>query len=142
MSGDSQRRSNMKWPLQLTPISQTERKKMENLVRKAAEDDQNTAFELYSSSLAQSCLCITEAALQVFAMPQPTSFPILWKWCSFLSCTSTGREKSWQLNGILQIHHHLNCQGPCNDHPTYSCQDEVGTTHSWSRESLVCLAFM
>lgn len=37
---------------------------MENLVQKAAEGrDQNTASELNSSSLAQSCLCITEAQL-------------------------------------------------------------------------------
>lgn len=48
---------------------------------------------------------------QVFAVSQPTSFPILWEWWSFLTCTLTGREKSWQLNGILQIHHHLSCQG-------------------------------
>lgn len=118
MSGDSQRRSNMEQPLQLTPISQTERKKMENLVRKAAEErDRNTAFKLYSSSMLRAA-CVSLAALQVFAMPQPTFFSILWKWWSFLSCKSTGREKSWQLNGILQIHHYLRCQGPCNDHPT------------------------
>lgn len=59
--------------------------------------------------LRAACASLKHSSLQVFAMPQPTSFPILWKWWSFLSCTLTGREKSWQLNGILQIHHHLSC---------------------------------
>lgn len=66
---------NMKRPLQLTPISQTDRKKkkIENLVRKAAEErEENTALELSSSSLAQNCWCITEAQLTPSVCCVPT----------------------------------------------------------------------
>lgn len=70
-------RSSVKRPLQLTPISQTEGKKVENLVGKAAKGrDQKSILSewLLPCSEQTVCPCITEACLAPRICYDPTHF--------------------------------------------------------------------